>query len=81
MMNTIQRMKLKKINYPAAVQWTIENCFFLDDPIAVATLTEPASKERFFELLPDLDYEVHGGTWEEPLWAWITHPWFKELKE
>lgn len=44
-----------------------------------ATLTETPNRERFFEMLPELDYEIEGGTFEEPLWAWMQHPWYKRL--
>jgi len=33
----------------------------------------------FKSLLPAMDYEVKGGTWEEPRWAWREHSWFRLL--
>lgn len=34
----------------------------------------------FNTMLGELDYEIVSGTWDNPLWAWRTHPWFEILK-
>lgn len=58
--------------------WVVKN-YFLDD-VAKATLTELPSRERWFSLiLPELDFEIPGDTWDDPKWAWEDHPWFSEL--
>lgn len=46
------------------------------DWIDRATLTEDPTPERFSDMLGELDYEIEGGTLEEPLWAWMKHPWY-----
>ncbi len=64
----------------AAVAWVLENTSDWGlGPIERATLTEKPTRERFFEFLPELDYEIKGGTWEDPFWAWMEHPWFGTL--
>lgn len=44
----------------------------------VLTENEP-TREMFFAALPDFDYEVKGGTAEEPRWAYEEHPWYEQL--
>lgn len=39
---------------------------------------EPDRAEFLTHFVPDLDYEVPGGT-EEALWAYEQHPWYKAL--
>jgi hypothetical protein len=64
----------------AAIDWVLNNVSDLAlGDIERGTLTEPATRGRFFGWLPELDYEVDGGTLDEPLWAWMTHPWFSTL--
>jgi hypothetical protein len=37
------------------------------------------TRAMFFAALPDWDYEVSGGTGDEPRWAYEVHPWFAQL--
>ena len=44
------------------------------------TLTKPANRDDWFDwMLAELDWEIQGGTWEQPLWAFTKHPWFAQL--
>jgi hypothetical protein len=71
---------MKEIDYEAAIEWLMaELSEYCIGDLEKATLTEIPTKERFFEFLPDMDYEIMGGTWENPLWAWMKHPWYKQL--
>lgn len=75
-----RRKSPSKAEQSTAVAWVLENVSEIAlGPTERYTLTEAPSRERFFELLPDLDYEIRGGTQEEPLWAWMEHPWFGAL--
>lgn len=40
---------------------------------------ETPTREMFFAVLPDWDFEVNGGTLDHPRWAWEDHPWFAYL--
>jgi len=63
----------------AEIDWVLKNSYDWE-AIFVITLKEEPSKELWFsDILPNLDYEIEGGTWENPLWAWEKHPWFKTL--
>ena len=42
-------------------------------------LLEAELRRVFFAALPDMDYEVGGGTWDKPRWAWTGHPWLELL--
>lgn len=70
--------KIPNSHYFRAIAWVMDDCPYLSE-INKATLTEMPTRERFFEFLPELDYEVKGGTLDEPLWAWMKHPWFEDL--
>lgn len=63
-----------------AIEWVLANV--TEDalgPLERATLTEAPSRERWFELLPELDYEIKGGTQDDPRWGFEEHPWFAAL--
>lgn len=63
------------------ISWVLDNVseIALGD-LERATLTEAPTRELWFSLvLPELDFEIHGGTWDDPKWAWEKHPWFTSL--
>jgi hypothetical protein len=47
--------------------------------LEIKVLTEEPTREKFFAMLPDLDWEVKGGTADEPRWAYEEHPWYEAL--
>lgn len=63
------------------IQWVLKD--LSEDglpPLHRIMLTQPPDRQTFFEkLLPELDYEIKGGTWEHPRWAFEEHPWFLAL--
>lgn len=60
------------------IDWVLEDNNI--DEIYQITLGEKPSKKLWFQcILPTLDFEIEGGTWENPKWAWELHPWFKAL--
>jgi hypothetical protein len=62
-----------------AAEWVAADAGDFPDSY-MASLTSPPNRDDWFaKILPDLDYEIKGGTWEDPLWAWTKHPWFSAL--
>ena len=62
----------------ATAEWVAANMDH--EPHLFVSLTKEPNREDWFAIvLPALDYEIHGGTWDDPLWAWMTHPWFAAL--
>lgn len=64
-----------------AQEWVLANISEIGlGEVERATLTQrPNQRVWFSVILPDLDYEIRGGTFEEPRWAWEEHPWFQAL--
>lgn len=64
----------------AAVAWVARELTSPDWNLHLLTLTRPPDRDLWFStFLADLDWEVHGGTWDEPRWAFMEHPWFEAL--
>lgn len=63
----------------AAAEWVATDAFDLPDSYVVSLTKDPNREDWFARILPDLDYEISGGTWDEPKWAWTQHPWFAAL--
>jgi hypothetical protein len=60
-------------------EYVVRTMIGLSD-VAVLTLSQEPSREVWFEsMLRNLDYEISGGTEDEPRWAWQEHPWFAAL--
>lgn len=62
-----------------AAEWVAWDAMDLPDAYVVSLTKDPNREDWFRRVLPDLDYEMQGGTWDEPLWAWTKHPWFEAL--
>lgn len=61
------------------IDWILKN----EDLTEIGRITLKSEPDRtlwFRKILPDLDYEIAGGTWKNPKWAWEEHPWFTELR-
>ena len=44
----------------------------------IEVLTEEPTREKFFAMLPDFDWEER--TPDGPRWAWELHPWYAYLE-
>lgn len=63
-----------------AVAWVTRDLTGPDWYLHLLTLTQAPDRALWFSrFLPDLDWEVEGGTWDEPRWAFQEHPWFDAL--
>lgn len=62
-----------------SAEWVASNAAELSDAEKYSLTSDPNRNDWFAHILRDLDFEIEGGTWEEPLWAWKKHPWFDAL--